>query len=126
MGATSYLDPQTRRFECGMWILDQHSANPSTCMHCQTQRVGSETQQAVYYIGCRLTVAKVCIHLLSSQSPEHPTFDPFPLTSPASSLGPLGPIFSTLYGCNDSVSASLVYTFVPSLCSLYDVSLFGL
>src|SRR6266404_5747833 len=47
--------------------------------HCQTQRVGSETQKAVCYIGYLLTIVEACIHLLSSQSLEHPTFDPFHL-----------------------------------------------
>ena len=67
-------------------------------MHCQTQRVGSETQKAVYYIGYQLTVAEACIHQRSSQCPEHPTFALFPLILTILSLGPLGLMFSTLYG----------------------------
>jgi len=80
-------------------------------MHYQTQRVGSETQKAVYYIGYHSTVASACIHLLSSQSLERPTFDPFPLISSILSLEPLGPMFSTLHSLNISFLGTLSLPF---------------
>ena len=63
----------------------------------QIQRVGLETQKAVYYIGCNLIVVKACIHLLSSQSLEPPTFDLFPLILLILSLERLGLMCLTLY-----------------------------
>ena len=82
-------------------------------VHCQTPRVGSETQKAVCYIGYHSTVAQACIHLLSSRSLERPTFDLFPLILTILSSEPIGPMFSIVYGPNLSVPCTL------SLCACH-------
>ena len=72
MGATWSLDPRTRQLEYGVPDINLQfpSALPLVTkfhlffMHPQMQKVGSETQKAVYYIGYRLTLGKDYKHLV--------------------------------------------------------------
>ena len=99
MRSISFLDPVAWPLTHGTHFHNFPPGSPRTSrLNGQTKRVGSETRVAAYSIGYPMTLVRVYIHLLFSQSLSHPLFGQFLFVLTSLHLESPGLKFITLQG----------------------------
>ena len=112
MRSTSFLDPVAGLFTHGTHFHKFPLGLPGPSrLNGRTKRVGSETQVAVYSIGCPMTVVQAYIYLLSSQFFSHLLFGQFLFVLMSLHLESLGPKSLALHRPNVSLFLTLCLLF---------------